>query len=68
MMDSVVNNREADDKVIDDYYNMLVELGVYEAPAPEKTDFSTKILKGLNDKVYDTFGAKGFRDLIIPAE
>ena len=68
MMDSVVNNREADDKVIDDYYNMLVELGVYEAPKPEKTDFSTKILKGLNDKVYDTFGAKGFRDLIIPAE
>lgn len=65
MMDSVINHREADDKVIDDYYDMLVTLGVYDAPQEDKDDMSTKVLKRLNDRVYEIFGAKGFIDIIF---
>lgn len=64
MINSRINNREEDDKVIKKYYDMLVTLGVYEAPAEEKDDFSTKTLRKINDKVYKVFGAKGFIDIL----
>ena len=65
MMNSVVNDREADDAVIKNYYNMLVTLGVYEAETEKSDDFTTKVLKSMNDTTYKIFGAKGFRDLIF---
>ncbi len=65
MMNSVVNDRQADDKVIENYYNMLVTLGVYDAPSDSSDSFGTKALKSLNDTTYKIFGAKGFRDLIF---
>ena len=62
MKDSVVNNREEDDKVIQAYYDMLVSFGVYEA-SDDKESIGSKILGGLNDTVYKIFGAKGFVDI-----
>ena len=65
MMDSVVNDREADDKVMDDYRAMLIELGVYP-PDEEKSDsFGTKLLRNMNDRVYDRVGPKGFVDALF---
>ncbi|MCR5522222.1 MAG: hypothetical protein K6F64_01105 [Clostridia bacterium] len=64
--DSVINNREEDDKIIGpegEYYDMLVTLGVYEAPEESRESLGNKVLKGLNDRVYSIFGAKGFADI-----
>ena len=65
MMESVVNNREADDKVMDDYRNMLIELGIYEAEKDSSDSFGTNLLRNLNDKVYDSVGPKGFVDALF---
>ncbi len=63
MENSVVNHREADDKLIQDYRQMLISFGVYGPDSDKEPDFTTKVLKGLNDKVYEIFGAKGFVDI-----
>lgn len=63
MENSVINHREADDKLIQDYRQMLISFGVYGPDEEESDDFMTKALKGLNDKVYEIFGAKGFADI-----
>ncbi|MCQ2481747.1 MAG: hypothetical protein MJ121_06485, partial [Clostridia bacterium] len=65
MTSSVVNNRAADDKIIEAYYDMLVEFGVYTAGKDNSGNIANKALKGLNDITYKIFGAKGFRDLIF---
>ncbi|MBO4341938.1 MAG: hypothetical protein J5870_02425, partial [Clostridia bacterium] len=65
MMDSVVNDREADDKVIENYYNMLVTLGVYEKLEDKGDSAGTKILKSMNDTTYRLVGPKGFRDKLF---
>ena len=53
-----------DDPVVEDVYDMLVEIGVYEAD--EEPGFADKalnaVLKGTNDIIYLIFGAKGFLD------
>ena len=45
---------------------MLIKIGLEQAPVEEEPSavmqFLTKVLKKLNDRVYDTFGAAGFRD------
>ncbi len=62
MKNSVVNNRTEDDKVIENLYDMMCDLGIYEKSQPtEKSDNS--FLKKLNDRVYKIFGAKGFVDI-----
>ncbi len=63
MEESVLNRREADDKVLDDYEAMLVSFGVYSSDGDSSPSFATKALKGLNDTVYKIFGAKGFADI-----
>ena len=63
MENSVINHREADDKLIEDYRQMLISFGVYGPDQEKQEDFTTKVLKGLNDKVYEIFGAKGFADI-----
>ncbi len=65
MMDSVVNDREADNKVIENYYNMLVTLGVYEKSEDKGESAGTKILKSMNDTTYRLVGPKGFRDKLF---
>ncbi len=62
MMARTVNDRDADDAIIQDYYDMLVELGVYSAPEePSKSDVAlNNILKKANDFVWKTWGPKGF--------
>lgn len=64
MASNTVNNPEVDDPVIEDVYEMLVEIGVYTAE--EEPDFFdealNKVLKGANDATYKIFGAKGFLD------
>lgn len=62
MMNSTQNNRESDDKIISNYYNMMVDFGIYAASDDSGSNAGTKILKGLNDTVYKIFGAKGFLD------
>ena len=60
------NNKEADDAVIENAYQTLIKIGLEQAPEEKKQSaaeqFFTKLLKNLNDRVYDTFGAAGFRD------
>ncbi len=63
MENSVINNREADDKLIADYRQMLISFGVYGPDGDDEPGFAAKLLKGLNDKVYEIFGAKGFADI-----
>lgn len=65
MMARTVNDREADDEIIADYYNMLVELGIYSAPSqPSAGDvFLNNALKSMSDNAYKIFGAKGFVDI-----
>ena len=65
MAERTVNDRENDDKIMDEYYDMLVTLGVYDKPEEESESFGTKLLKGMNDTTYKIFGAKGFRDKLF---
>ena len=64
MAANTVNNPEVDDPVVEEVYDMLVEIGVYEAE--EEPGFADKalntVLKGANDIIYLIFGAKGFLD------
>lgn len=65
MSERTVNDRENDDKIMDEYYDMLVTLGVYDKPEEESESFGTKLLKSMNDTTYKIFGAKGFRDKLF---
>ncbi len=65
MMDRVVNDREDDDRIMDEYRDMLITLGVYPPDEEGKESFGTKLLKGLNDRVYDSVGAKGYIDALL---
>ena len=65
MVNSNVNDFEADNALIERFYEMLVELGVYE-PRQETenpaADFFNRLLKKNNDITYQLFGAKGYLD------
>ena len=64
MTKNTVNNPEVDNPIIEDVYEMLVEIGVY-AKDEEPGFFDkalNKTLKGANDITYKIFGAKGFLD------
>ncbi len=65
MTKRTVNDYEADNAIIAEVEAMLIEIGVYEAPAePEAFDkILTGALKGANDITYKIFGAKGFLDI-----
>lgn len=67
MMKNTVNDYEADNAVIAEVEQMLIEIGVYEAPAePEAFDkVLNGALKGANDITYKIFGAKGFLDIVL---
>ena len=64
MTESTVNDYEADNAVMAEVEDMLIEIGVYQAEA--EPDFFTvilgKVLKAANDAIYKIFGAKGFFD------
>ena len=64
MTKNTVNDVEYDEAIMDKVNDMLVEIGVYEAPQePSTGDLALNfILKGLNDFVYFVFGPKGFAD------
>lgn len=61
-----INDREADDEIIEAYRQMLIDLGVYEKPAePKKSEiFFNSIMKKLDDINYRIFGAKGYSDIL----
>lgn len=67
MTKSTVNDYEADNAIIAEVEAMLIEIGVYEAPAePEAFDkVLGGALKGANDITYKIFGAKGFLDIVL---
>ena len=65
MLKRTVNDEEADNALIDRFYQMLTELGIYKSEttaASVFTDYLTGALKDANDKVNRIFGAKGFLD------
>ena len=64
MTKNTVNNVEYDEAVMDKVNDMLIEIGVYEAPQEPSTGeiILNYALKGLNDFVYFVFGPKGFAD------
>lgn len=65
MVNSNVNDYEADNALMERFYNMLVDLGIY-APGEAKNDpfgdFFNSVLKKNNDAVNSLVGAKGFLD------
>lgn len=67
MTKNTVNNYEADNAILDEVHDMLVEIGVYAAE--EEPGFMDKalntVLKGANDITYKVFGAKGFLDFFV---
>ena len=64
MMKRTVNDFEADNKIINDFYNVLVDLGLITPPAPATgfDKFLTDALKSNNSFVNCVFGSKGFLD------
>ena len=65
MVNSNVNDYEADNALIEEFYQMLVDLGIYDAQAEQNSrfdDFFNRTLKKSNDITYQLFGAKGFLD------
>lgn len=62
MMNSTINNREADDKVIENYRRMLIDFGIY-GEDDNSEDQLTKFFKALNDFNVRVFGFKGFIDI-----
>lgn len=67
MTENTVNDYEADNALMDDFREMLVEIGVYTpTKAPSKfSTFFNKTLKKANDTTYKVFGAKGFLDFCV---
>lgn len=68
MLDNTVLDYDKDNLLIENFYAMLVELGLKDAPsAPSgfKTFFNDLFKKG-NDVTYKIFGAKGFLDFGTP--
>ncbi len=66
MVESTINNREEDDKIILALYNYLVKIGRYDAPSePSTMDvILDKVLSFINDLVYGIVGPRGFSDAI----
>lgn len=67
MLNCTVNDPEKDNALIDRFYQMLTELGVYRAQKENTltdrlNNGLTAVLKDTNDKVNAVFGAKGFLD------
>ena len=68
MKENTVNDFDADNAVIDAFYNVLVEVGVKGAasePSGFEKFFNNTLKKG-NDIIYKIFGAKGFLDIFVP--
>ncbi|MEE1137260.1 MAG: hypothetical protein U0M02_02145 [Acutalibacteraceae bacterium] len=67
MTKNTVNDYEADNAILEEVNDMLVEIGVYAAE--EEPGFADKalntVLKGANDITYKVFGAKGFLDFFV---
>ncbi len=64
MTERTTNDREADDAIIEEFRQMLIEIGVYgpdEVPSEFDKTLNDTISKG-NDFVYKLFGARGFLD------
>lgn len=64
MKNCTVNDRDKDDELIDTFYNMLIDMGIYNAHK-EPGIFEKGLnaaLKGNNDLINKIFGAKGFLD------
>lgn len=65
MTERTVNNYDEDNKILDKFYDVLVEIGVYTAPQEQSkaSKIFGDLLKKNNDIIYRIFGSKGFGDL-----
>ena len=68
MLDNTVCDYDRDNLLIDEFYTMLVELGIKNAPSQPSgfEKFFGSALKKGNDLTYKVFGAKGFLDFAAP--
>lgn len=67
MLKCTENNYDADNALIDEFYSMLVDLGIYSAPK-EESAFNkgfAKFTNALNEFNVKVFGSKGFLDFFI---
>lgn len=62
MLESTVNDYEADNAVIEEYRQMLITLGIYGPDTVKEESGFNKFMKKLNDFNVKTFGSKGFLD------
>ena len=67
MTKNTVNDRDADDALIEKFRQMLVEIGVYEAEKEpgRLSKLFNDVMSGGNDLIYKVFGAKGFFDSLL---
>ncbi len=66
MKECTVNDPEKDNALMDEFHQMLIDMGAMEKPAEKKESKLANAFNGfvhrIYDKVYDRFGAKGFFD------
>ena len=65
MMDSTVNNYEEDNALIDEFYDMLVEIGLKAPRTAKKESLFEKFMRQTNDLIASTTGSKGYLDFGI---
>ena len=67
MMENPICDPEVDDPYLVAVEDMMVEIGIYDAPTEPTTGDKVLngALKGANDIVYAIFGAQGFLDLVL---
>ena len=67
MVERTICDRDADDKIIKNLYDTMVEAGIYEADEEPSTSDKVinGILKALNDIVYVIVGPRGFVDFVF---
>ncbi len=67
VLDNPICDPEKDDPALNAVEDMLVEMGIYDAPSvPTQGDeILNKVLKGINDFTYKVIGPRGFLDPIF---
>ncbi|HHU84455.1 MAG TPA: alpha/beta hydrolase [Clostridiales bacterium] len=65
MMDNTANNYEEDNVLIDEFYDMLVEIGLKAPRTAKKESLFEKFMRQTNDLIASTTGSKGYLDFGI---
>ncbi|MCR5484283.1 MAG: hypothetical protein K6F09_01695 [Clostridiales bacterium] len=66
MMENTTADAAECDRITKDFYDALVECGIYTEEQPSKSDkFKTKMLKAISDFLNNKCGQRGFSDILL---